>query len=223
MPSLLAGKIGFDEKVVQGYDDKEIDGDKVPARALAVARAVVAFTDTWKETPVFDLKPYEKDGFLVSSTGHLRWKEGQNKTDGFFTMNTDATKAVVGFAAGQTCSLGDVTIKPESRFAAIYVTAQGKDETISSAKRLLVVAMARARNTGMKMNEAGDQLLDKGKAPILLEPVKASITIRRPGNPRVIPLDHDGNRTDKTLPVSNGTFAIDGARDQTPYYLIAFE
>jgi len=223
MPSLFAGKIGFDEKVVQGYDDKEIDGDKVPARALAVARTVVAFTDAWKETPAFDLTPYRKDGFLVSSTGQLRWKEGQNKTDGFFTMNTDGTKAVVGFASGQVCDLGDVAIKPESRFAAIYVTAQGKDGTISKAERLLVVAMARARNSGMKMNEAGDQLLDKGKAPVLLEPVKAAITIRRPGNPKVILLDHDGNRTDKTLPVSNGAFAIDGARDQTPYYLIAFE
>ncbi|MBM3334113.1 hypothetical protein FJY63_05575, partial [Candidatus Sumerlaeota bacterium] len=223
VPSLFAGKIGFDEKVVQGYDDKEIDGDKVPARALAAARCVAAFSDTWKETSAFDLTRYVKDGFLVSDTGQLRWKEGKGKTDGFFTMNTDGTKAVVGFANGQECDLGDVTIKSGSRFAAIYVTAHGKDETISSAKKLLVVAIARARNTGMEFSQTEDQLLNRGKEPVLLEAVKATITVRKRGNPKVILLDHDGNRTDKTLPVANGAFAIDGVRDQTPYYLIAFE
>ena len=214
VPSLFAGKIGFDDKVKQGYDDKELDSTKVPARALAVARSVVAFTPTYQETPVFDLRPFEQDGYLVSATGQLRWKEGR---EGFFTMDTDATKAVVGFANGQTCTLTGVTIKPESRFAAIYVTAPGRNETIVTAKSLLIVAIARARNTGMQFNDAGDRLLAKGQAPVLLEPVKATLTI--PGKSRVVLLDHDGQRTDKTLPVVNGAFTIDGARDKTPYYL----
>ena len=132
-------------------------------------------------------------------------------------MDTDATKAVVGFANGQTCTLTGVTIKPESRFAAIYVTAPGRNETIVTAKSLLIVAIARARNTGMQFNDAGDRLLAKGQAPVLLEPVKATLTI--PGKSRVVLLDHDGKRTAKTLSIVNGTFAIDGARDKTPYYL----
>jgi hypothetical protein len=209
-PSLFAGKLGFDDKVVQGYDEKELDSSKVSARALAVARSVVAFNDA--PTAVFDLKPFEKDNALVSSTGQLRWKEG------FFTMDTEATKAVVGFAGGQSCVLGNVTIKPESRFAAVYVTAPGRSDTIANAKSLLIVALARARNTGMKFSPAGARLLIPGVAPILMEPVKATLAI--PGKSRVVLLDHDGKRTDKTLPVVNGTFTIDGARDQTPYYLV---
>ena len=132
-------------------------------------------------------------------------------------MDTAATKAVVGFANGQTCALTGITIKPESRFSAIYVTAPGQHETIAQAKALLIVAIARARNTGMQFNDAGDRLLAKGTAPVLLEPVKATLTI--PGKARVVLLDHDGKRTAKTLPIVNGTFTIDGARDKTPYYL----
>jgi hypothetical protein len=222
VPSLFEGRIGFDEEVVQGYDEKEITSDKVPARALAVVRSVVAFTDTRKDTPSFDLQPFVKDGVLVSSTGQLRWKEGQGETSGFCTMNTDGTKAVVGFAQGETCDLGGVTIKPQSRFGAIYVTAQSRDEAVSDAKKLLVVAMARARNTGMRLNETEDLLLERGKAPILLEPVKATITVHRSGSAKVIPLDHDGRRTERTLPVREGTFVIDGARDKTPYYLVEY-
>ena len=34
-------------------------------------------------------------------------------------------------------------------------------------KRLLVVALARARNTGMKLNESEDEIIERGAAPIL--------------------------------------------------------
>ena len=53
-----------------------------------------------------------------------------------------------------------------------------------------------------------------------MEPVQARITLRKPGAPRVVLLDHDGKVTDKTVPLENGTLLIDGARDQTPYYLV---
>jgi hypothetical protein len=219
VPSLFGGRLGFDDKVTQGYDDKELDGNKVSARSLAAARSVVAFTPEWRETPGFDLRPCEKDGFLVSSTGQLRWKEGPQ---GFFTMDTAATQAVVGFAAGRSCELSDVTIVLKSRFAAVYVTAQGKDETLADAGKLLIVAIARARNTGMQFNDVGDRLLAKGEAPILMEPVEAAITLKRSGPVRVRLLDHDGLATERTIDVENGTFQIDGRRDKTPYYLVEF-
>jgi hypothetical protein len=135
-------------------------------------------------------------------------------------MNTAGTKAVVGFAQGQRCALGEVTLVPESRFAALYVTAAEKDGQIAGSKRLIVVALARARNTGMKFSPGGDELLEKGKGPVLMEPVKAGISLRRTGTIRVTALDHDGRRTEKTLPVADGAFVVDTGRDQTPYYLV---
>jgi len=223
VPSLHEGKLGFEDRVVQQHDVKTFDSDKVPSRALAVARCAVEFTDAYRDTPAFDIKPYERDGLLVSSTGQLRWKEGKSKLDGYIMIDADATKAVVGFANGQSCKLGNVTITPHCKFAAIYVTAKEKDDKdVATARKLLVVAMARARNTGMKINEAGDRLIERGGPPILLEPVKATISIDRPGNPKVELLDHDGLPTGKTLPVKDGTFTIDGAADKTPYYLITY-
>jgi hypothetical protein len=223
VPSLFEGRLGFDDKVVQGYDDKELDSSKVPAAALAVARCTVNFTDAWRETPVFDLKPYLQDGYVVSSTKQLRWKESpDSRTGGYFTINTDGTKAVVGFVKDQTCQLGEVAITPESRFAAIYVTAREKDGRVATSRQLLVTALARTRNTGMKFSLAGDELLEKGRGPILLEPVKAAIKLSRPSAARVFVLDQEGRRTEQTLSVMNGEFTIDGARDRTPYYLVEF-
>ena len=222
VPSLFEGKLSFDDKVVQGYDDKELDSSKVPARALAVARSVVAFTPEYKETPVFDVRPHEKDGALVSATGQLRWKESAGGPGGFFTMDTAGTKAVVGFAQGHKCELGAVTIEPQCRFGAIYVTAREKDRDIASSRELLVVAIARARNTGMKFSPSGDRMLAQGAAPIRMEPVTARITLRKPGSPKVLLLDHDGKPTDKTIPLEDHTFAVDGARDKTPYYLVRY-
>jgi hypothetical protein len=76
---------------------------------------------------VFDIKPYVKDGWLVSSTGQLRWKEGTNKHDGCFTIDSGSTKAVVGFAGGKSCEFDDFIITPENQFSVAYVTAQRKD------------------------------------------------------------------------------------------------
>jgi hypothetical protein len=220
---LFKGKLGFEDVIKQGYDDKELDSAAVPARTLAVARAVVNFTDTDLATAKFDLKPYEKNGALVSSTGQLRWFEGSSRTDGFFTINTPGTQAVVGFAQGKACALGEVTIQLECRFAAIYVTAQDSASSLRDAKKIVVVAMARARNTGMKIDEETATMLEKGQAPVLLEGVRATITLkRRGGTPRVIALDQDGRRTPNAIAIAGGRFTIDGTRDKTPYYLIEY-
>jgi len=221
VPSLEDGKLGTWDEVTQTHDVKTFGSDKVPVQALAAARVIVDFTDEYRDTPAFDIKPYEKDGTVVSATKQLRWTQGKSKMDGFFTINTDATKAVVGFADKQVCKLGQVTIKPQSRFAAIYVIAQEKDKDINTSGKLLIVAIARARNTGMKIID-DLRLLNKGQAPILLEPVKAEITVKKQGNPVVHVLDHAGCRTGKTLKPTGGTFTIDGARDKTCYYLIEY-
>jgi len=223
VPSLFDGKLSFDDKVVQGYDDKELDSSTVPARSLAATRSVIAFTDEYQETPALAMKPYEKDGSLASATGQLRWTESDGKSGGLFTMDTPGTKAVVGFAQGKTFELGAVTIEPQGRFGAIYVTARRPDDVVESSRDLLVVAIGRARNTGMKVSPDGAILLAPGKGPILMEPVKARITIRRQGVPRVSVLDHDGKATGRTIPAEGGVLTIDGARDRTPYYRVQYD
>jgi hypothetical protein len=222
LPSLHQGRLGFDDKVTQQHDVKTFNSDKVPVETLAVARSVIEFTDEYRDTPVFDISRYRRGNAFLSSTGQLRWQAGASKLDGFFTIDTEASKAVVGFAGGRRCELSGVTITPQSRFAAIYVCARDANETIASSKTLLVVAIARARNTGMKVFH-DCRLLERGTSPVLMEPVKATIAIRKSGDAKVVLLDHDGRQTGKTLPMVDGTVQIDGAQDKTPYYLIAYD
>jgi hypothetical protein len=223
VPSLLNAQLGFQDEVTQQYDVKAFGTDKVPAAALAVARCGVTFTEEAQDTPAFDLSRYQQpDGSYLSCTKQLRWQPGGSKLDGHFTIDTPGTKAVVGFAEGLACELSDVTLTSKSRFAAIYVTAQDKDQDLATGRNLLVVALARARNSGMRvLND--NRILERGGEPILLEPVRAEILVRRAGAAKVYLLDHSGRKTDRTLPIRDGKFEIDGARDRTCYYLISYE
>ncbi len=222
IPSLRDGKLGFRDNVSQQYDIKSFDSDKVPAKTLAAARTVVEFTDSYRETPDYDPEQAGRGGAYVSTTGQLRWTPGESATDGHFTMDTPGTKAVVGFAEGRTCRLGEVDVTPTSRFAAIYVTARDPEGDVAGSKRLLIVAIARARNTDMKW-VGSQRMVSVGRAPILMEPVVADFTLTRGGGPTVHVLDHDGRRTGRTVPVNDGSFKIDGAVYKTPYYEITYE
>ena len=75
--------------------------------------------------------------------------------------------------------------------------------------------------TGRKVFQ-DSRIIERGKPPVVMEPVKATIKIDRPGKVTVYILDHDGVRTDRTVPVQDGQFTIDGARDKTPYYLVVY-
>jgi len=220
--SMAQGKLGFNDRVIQHADVKGFDSDRVPAETLAVARTVIEFTDAWQDTASFDVEPYQQENAVHSSTGELRWHAGKTKHDGYFTVDTAATKAVVGFAQGQSHQLGALRLTLQCPFAALYVTALGPDEDIGHAHKLLVVALARARNTGMLLNDTEDGVLKQGSGPVLMEAVRAHIRLGRSGVPSVHVLDHDGRRTGRTLKVSDKSFEIDGAKDRTPYYLIEY-
>ncbi|MBN2450725.1 MAG: hypothetical protein JXR77_10065 [Lentisphaeria bacterium] len=222
VPALWEGRLGFEETVQQDYDVKSFGGTTVPALALAATRVVVAFTDAERATAAFAPEEFLDGEAVVASTGQLRWQPGRSALDGHVTLNTPGTKAVIGFAPGETCRLGEVTIRPLSPFAAIYVTALGKEGNVASARALLVTAVARARNTGMRI--LWDRfLIDRGREPIRMEPVKAAVEVRRPGRARVTVLDHDGCRTDRRVPVEDATFLIDGEQHRTIYYLVEFD
>jgi hypothetical protein len=224
VPSLFDNRLGFREQVTQGYDDKELDSSAVPARALATARCVVEFTESLKETPRFNLDPFTQQRTLASSTQQLLWHESRDHPiGGYFTVDTSATAAVVGFAQHQRFEFGELSLTSQSRFAAVYVTAPELDGSLATSQQLLVVAIARARNTNMKFNPTGDELLARGQPPVLLEPVRAKIALNQRQVASVHLLDHDGRLTDRTLPLTNNAFTLDGAADRTPYYLIRFD
>jgi len=228
LPSLDMARVGFDEQVAQAWDVKSFTSDVFPAEALAVAGGRVRFTAAFEPTPPFDVKSHLKSGCLVSSTGQLQWQPGTSAQDGFITINTPASQAVVGFAEGQTFALADCAITPKSRYGAVYLSARSQAGTLANDRAVLVTAVARARNKGMiVLNDAylmsrGDIRNHRPAGPVVMEPVVAEITLRRGSSPTLHILDHGGVKTGKTIPVENDRFTLDTGRDATPYYLLEY-
>jgi hypothetical protein len=163
---------------------------------------------------------YRQGTAIISATGQLAW---ETAGQGYFTVNTAGTKAVVGFAGGKTIALGDVTMSVASPYVSIFLTAQEKGATLATAKSALLSAVARSANTDFKYFVLDNKTIDNGKAPILLEPVKATIAMAGRKVAAVNVLDHDGRRTGRTIAVQNGQFTIDGAKDKTLYYEVVFQ
>lgn len=208
------------EQAKQSGDFKEFSG-LLPSQALAAGRVLVEFVDAPRESVFPDVVKFMKENAIVSNTGQLAWYPAQDGQRGYFTVNTEGTKAAVGFLPRNAIALGEVTLQSETPFAGIFLTALDRNADLKTGKRLLLTAIARVRNTGQKISEDGKELLAVGSAPMVMEPVKASVQMR--GVKAVRVLDHDGRLTEKTVPVADGRFAIDGAQEKAFYYLVEME
>lgn len=216
---LAGGVFNFSDKVQQQGDIKSFGGS-VPPEALAAGRVVIEFTDQPQASTIPDFAKYRQGTAWVSATKQLVWDTADQ---GFFTVNTPGTKAVVGFAQGRPQALGEVTIELHCPYASVFLTAAEPRATLANARSALVCAVARNCNSGFKYFTVDGRTLDNGKAPILLEPVKAAITFANRSVTAVNVLDHSGRRTGKTLPVANRRFLLDGAKDQALYYEVVFQ
>ena len=215
---LASGTFSFSDKVVQQGDVKSFGGT-VPAESLAAGRVAVEFTDQPQASTFVDLDKYRHGSTIIAATKQLAWNtDGQ----GCFTVNSPGTKAVVGFAQGKQLKLGNLSVAVDSPYASIFLTALQKDATLDTARSALLSVVARNCNSGMKYFAIDAKVLDNGTAPILLEPVKATIGLSGRPIAAVHVLDHDGRRTGKSLAVENDRFTIDGTRDRAIYYEVVF-
>ena len=144
------------------------------------------------------------------------------KAPGVIAASEAGTKAVVGFAAGKEQTLGDVKIKVDSPFASLFLTALERGKDLATGKRALLTVLARTSNTGFTYFKPDNKVLNNGGPPILLESVKATVTIGKRQIEAVNILDHDGRRTGRTLPVKDGRFTLDGTKDKAIYYEVVF-
>jgi hypothetical protein len=215
---LAEGRFSFSDKVQQQGDVKSFGGS-VPPEALAAGRVVVEFTDKPQPSQLPDLSRYRHGSVIQSVTKQLAW---DTSGQGFFTVNTAGTKAVVGFTGGKEQTLGDVKVRLDSPFACLFLTALERGEDLASGKRALLSVLARQSNTGFTYFAPDNRVLKNGGPPILLEPVKATLTIAGRPIAAVNVLDHDGRRTGRTVSVTDGRFTIDGAKEKAIYYEVVF-
>ena len=211
---LKVGAVNFTETKQMILDEKYTTGKEVPGEGLAYGRLVVNYTEEEIPTKTLDVKM--KDGIVTSVTDELQWKRGTGMA-GYVTVNTKATKAVVGFAPNKKFQLGDMAITLKNRFATLYVTSLEKDKDLTNCKRILIQTIARGYNTGMEYDLSHNAVEKIGTGPIIMEPVVAEIDLGVK-SATVNILDHDGRRTGRTIECVNGIINLDGAKDKTLYY-----
>ncbi len=221
----------YDNESVFGLDD---DRKPVPIVAALIGKVGYRFVSQHREPVVKDIRPYwdPEKRIARSTTGELTWDASQ----GFVTINTPRTQAVIGFLSAGPHELTAVTFRSPTNFGAVYVTAMDEDRPIESARRLLVTAVGPARNTGMEYETASQRsplgvpysrLRDAGKAPALLEAVTGQLEIRSrvAGQLKAWALDVVGNRVrDIPLGVKANAVILDlSAQAKTVYYELAVE
>jgi hypothetical protein len=201
--NMATGRFNFSDKVQQNGDIKSFGGS-VPPIALAAGKVVNEFTEHNEPSEFPDMSKYLDGSAVVSETGQLRW----DPTDhGFMTINTDGTKAVVGFAQGKPQALGNVKMTLNSSYASLVLTAAEKGRSLASCSTALISAVGVIRNGG---------------GGIEMQPVKADISIAGRPIRAVNVLDQDGRLTAQTIPVHDGAFSIDTGAQKTMYYQIVF-
>ena len=215
---LAEGRFSFSDEVEQHGDVKSFGGS-VPPEALAAGRVAVEFGDHSQPSLLPDLSRFRHGALIKSTTEQLAW---DTSARGSFTVNSAGTKAVVGFAVGKEQTLGNVKVRLDSPFASLFLTAWDRGEDLAGCKRALLTVLARQSNTGFTYFAPDHKVLKNGGPPILLEPVKATVTITGRPIAAVNVLDHDGRRTGRTLPVTDGRFTLDGAEDRALYYEVVF-
>ncbi len=184
----------FDNTVEQAHDSKSFSGTP-HHNALAVGKVLIEFTEgpgkstikDWRKK--YQIKNNDGSKTISSSTGQLKWTYSDKNHQGFVEINSDGTQGILGFHPQRKFQLQDVAITPQSNYSVIMVTAQAQDKVINTDNNILLMAIARAHNTDM--NIAGSLIANVGTAPIILEPVKATIKFKRK-QCTVIVLDHDG-------------------------------
>jgi len=142
----------------------------------------------------------------VSDTGELALETDRK----LFTIDTPRTKAVVGFlgALGREVELEGLSVECSNPFAAVMATSlDGKP--IGQSRRLLLTAVARAENTGQAYYRNHSSVPERGRLPVLAEPIRGTVALPVPGQATVYPLDETGKRKEPlAATIKQGTLSL---------------
>lgn len=218
--SLRFGVTTAHDKVVQDFDRKVVEAE-VPATLIAFGKVALSFDP--EQTPLTASKAHQSIGSsqrVQSATGQLIWQYG---AQAFVSVNTPNTVGLIGFAAQQSIQAETFTLRSTQAFSVVMITNQQREGTLATSKQWLIAAVARARNTGMQYNEAGDSLIAGGNAPLMMEPVDFSIEFPAKAKATLYVLDHNGAEALKKIPVRKRRIHIKGSAYKALYYKIIFD
>lgn len=176
--------------------DEELARDvraMIPGGLPLVRRVSAALGAPEREPPP---SPAEEGSAFAGPQGRLRWDGGR----GVFVIDTERAQGALGFLRGREVETADATVTAETEFCQVLLTSLD-DRPIADSRSVLLTATARAENTGQKWDAMRTTLLETGEGPVLMEPVRARVTVESEAAPTVHVLDHHGRRTGRTIPV----------------------
>jgi hypothetical protein len=125
-----------------------------------------------------------------SDTGQLALDSGR----GVFTVDAPRTKLAVGFLGDAgPIELEGMTVACTTPFAVVVATSLD-GAPLDHSRRLLVTAVARAENTGQAFYRNKRSVPQRGRLPVIAEPVRCELELTLPGPASVYPLDPTGKR-----------------------------
>lgn len=148
----------------------------------------------------------------ASDTGELVW-DLRERGNGLVTVNTPATKAVIGHAMGRRIDLNGIRVEAgkglQEGWCALAITAvhgrlPERERALAEPARVLLTATGYVENTGMKWKDADKSSVgrDWGGAPSRVEGVSAQVSFPvPPDHLQAWALDERGQRH-RRLPVS---------------------
>jgi hypothetical protein len=140
---------------------------------------------------------------------------------GVVLIDTPRSQGAIGFVTPAEVSgikLKDVVIKAETKFATIMVSSLDDGIPITNASKLLISAVGRSENTGQVFVQEGSVWRSpiRGTKPVLVEPVKAKISLPAGKTYAVYPLRPDGTRQlAMKMTVQSGQSLVIGSTGRT--------
>ncbi|MDB6149077.1 MAG: hypothetical protein JWQ44_525, partial [Chthoniobacter sp.] len=205
---LFSGRDALKQDATKGgYDVKTmiVEGG-TPLEAFAIGRVTVGFDGGKTEQVPFEKFWDQTNKIIRSATGELVWDYGRETV----LVQTPQTQAVLGKTKDQTFRLPGVTATFKTPWVSTIFTPLD-DLPLAQSKRILITALAQDKQTGTRYSADGTVLEATGTAPLLLEPVQATLKLVGVKPQSVTPCDHYGVPMSKAVPVSaDGSFTIDG-------------
>lgn len=169
----------------------------VPATLGLVSRVALSVGD--EAGPTEEIPAAPEGPIYASDNGQVVWNV-EEAGRGVLTINTPATKAVVGFSDGRSFDLGGVIIEPgqtRQGWSTIAITAREGESLTGGEAWGVIVATGDHENTGQVWKDEQRNSVGRnwGRAPALIETIPATITLPvAPGRVIVWALNPDGNR-----------------------------
>jgi hypothetical protein len=164
-------------------------------------------------------EPVAEGNRRISSTGQIRHDIEKR----ILLLDSPRTQAITGFlAAAGTQKTSGLEATSDTLFATIAASSLN-DQPLAQSDHILLTAVGRAENTDFSYNLLRNQRISSGVGPILIDPVRARISLRTTQRElQVIPIAADGSQG-KPLATSyaDGILAFEiGPESKTIYYTL---